>query len=122
MQEKILDLNIKDAYKFSLSVITDDEWKDMAHSIILEKGEILKNLKLLGFKVVIKDNKAKFKICFEDSSYHENEYHIDEFGRISKDYKDCVSYLIQDVMAQHYGKDYLLALSAKLDAKTNPVD
>ena len=114
MQKKILDLNDGN-YKYSLSIISDSEWQDMAHTIVLTKGEYVKLLELLSFKVTIRENQAKFKICFQDSSYHEHEYHLDEFGRSSKQYRDCVSALLQEVMAKHFGNEYLAELSEKLD-------
>ena len=115
MKKAIIDLNCKDKeYKFSLSVITEKDWIDLAHAIVLNKGQNIKILTINGFKIVIRDNKAKVKIFYQDSYYHELEYHLDEFGRVSQSYEDEFSQLLQDVMSKHYGQEYNLALTSKL--------
>ena len=115
MKKAIIDLNCKDKeYKFSLSVITEKDWIDLAHAIVLNKGQNIKILTINGFKIVIRDNKAKVKIFYQDSYYHELEYHLDEFGRDSQNYEDEFSQLLQDVMSKHYGQEYKLALTSKL--------
>lgn len=115
MKKAIIDLNCEDKdYKFSLSVITEKDWVDFAHEMVLNKGENALELTLNGFKVVIRDNKAKIKIFYQDSCYHETEYHLDVFGRISKDYNDEVSQLWQAIMRNHHGKEYDETLASKL--------
>ena len=117
MQTRIIDLNCRDKeYKFNISVVSDDVWRNFAHDIVLAKGEYIKNLELNGYKVVIRDNKVKFKLFYKDSFYHELEYHLDEFGRISKNYQDIASTLWQDIMIGYYGEDYKKALRAKIVA------
>ena len=113
MQTKIMDLNCG-INKFSMSVITEKEWIDMAHAIVLAKGDRAGKLELKDVKVVVRENKAKFKVNFQDSTYHEHEYHLDIFGRASRNYQDVVSQLFQDVMEFHYHGDYKSALDAKL--------
>ena len=118
MQARLIDLNCKDKeYEFNMSVLTENNWNNFAHNVVLAKGEYIKSLELNGYKVVIRDNKAKFKLFYKDSFYHELEYHLDCFGRVSKNYDDIVSSLFQDVMAEHYGEDYENAL--KLKKSTN---
>ena len=115
MQKKLVNLNCgANEYKFDMSVISDQTWEDMAHNIVLAKGNYVKNLELTGFKIVIRDNKAKFKVFFQDGSYHEHEYHLDIFGRASRKYSDVVSELMQKVMTHYYGEEYSVALSNKL--------
>lgn len=117
MQARVIDLNCKDKeYKFNISVIGEDKWRDFAHDVVLAKGEKLKDLELNGYKVVIRDNKVKFKLFYKDSFYHELEYHLDEFGRSSKSYGDVVSALWQDVMMEYYGEDYKKTLKHKMTA------
>lgn len=115
MKSAIIDLNCKDReYKFSLSVITEKDWVDFAHDVVLKKGENIKDLTINGLKVVIRDNQVKFKVFYQDSFYHEIEYHLDEFGRISKSYEDIVSKLFQNIMKKHYGKEYENVLASRL--------
>lgn len=115
MKKAIIDLNCKDRdYKFSLSVITENDWVAFAHAIVLNKGENVKDLQLNGFKVVVRDNKAKIKVYYQDTCYHELEYHLDEFGRVSKHYEDVISLLFQSVMQNYYGKEYCLEFERKL--------
>ena len=92
--------------------------KNLARNIVLVKCENVKNLTLNGYKVIIRDNKAKFKLFYQDSFYHEVEYNLDEFGRISKDYQDVVSELWQDVMRKYYAEEYEDALKKKLSSLT----
>ena len=116
MQSRIIDLNSdQNQYKFSISAIQEKEWSDMAHTIVLAKGQRVKELELTGFKVVIRDNKAKFQVFFQDGTYHEHAYHLDVFGRASRNYKDIVSELFQDVMTAYYGQEYQTALAEKVE-------
>jgi len=115
MKKAIIDLNCKDKeYKYSLSVITEKDWVDFVHEVVLNKGENVKILTTNGFKIVIRDNKAKVKIFYQDSNYHELEYQLDEFGRVSKNYEDEISQLLQGIMRKHYGQEYDLDLASKL--------
>ena len=115
MKKAIIDLNCKDRdYKFSLSVVTEKDWSDFVHEVVLNKGENIKILTTNGFKIVIRDNKAKFKVYYQDSFYHEIEYHIDMYGRASRDYSDSVSKLWQSIMVKYYGKEYQDSLSVIL--------
>lgn len=115
MKKAIIDLNCKDKdYKFNLSVVTENDWVDFAQAIVLNKGENVEGLQLNGFKVVVRDNKAKIKLYYQDLFYHELEYHLDEFGRNSKNYEDVVSVLFQSIMKKYYGAEYELELSNKL--------
>ncbi len=115
MKKAIINLNCKDKeYKYSLSVITEKDWVDFVHEVVLNKGENIKILTTNGFKIVIRDNKAKIKIFYQDSFYHELEYLLDEFGRVSKNYEDEISQLLQGIMRKHYGQEYDLDLASKL--------
>ena len=113
MQVKIMDLNCTEE-KFNLSAISKQEWIDLAHHVILAKGERIKVLELKDVKVVVRENRAKFDVSFQDSDYHEHKYHLDAFGRVSRNYQDIVSQLFQDVMGVHYGEEYKTALNEKL--------
>ena len=101
-----------------MSVISEQDIRNLAHNIVLVKGENIKNLVLNGYKIIIRDNKAKFKLFYQDSFYHEAEYHLDEFGRASKNYQDVVSNLWQDVMREYYGEEYDVALKKHLSLLT----
>ena len=117
MQTRLINLNCKEKeYKFNMSVISEQDIRNLAHNIVLVKGENVKNLVLNGYKLIIRDNKAKFKLFYQDSFYHELEYHIDEFGRVSKNYQDVVSEFWQDVMRKYYGKEYDEALQVKISS------
>ena len=107
MQTRLIDLNCKEKnYEFNISVVTENDWKNFVYSVVLEKGEYIGNLEIKGFKVVIRDNKAKVKIFYQSNDYHEVEYHLDEFGRSSMNCCDNVSSIWQDVMLKYYGKKY----------------
>lgn len=122
MQTRIIDLNCKERnFEFNLSVLSGEEWEDIAHQIVLIKGEKVKCLELVGLKVVIRDNVAKFKAYYQDSAYHELEYHFSEFGRASKQYQDITSKIWQKTMFEHYGERYNNALEAKLNEVTTNV-
>lgn len=115
MQIKKINFN-SSQYKYDLSAVTDKDWLDFARDIALEKGDKANTIKLIDVKVVIRDNVAKFKVAYEDGSYHEYEYHLDEFGRISQNYQDEISALFQGIMSKHYGKGYDKALVTKIKA------
>ena len=120
MQARIIDLNCRDKeYKFNLSVISEQEWRNLAHNIVLYKGQNIKILELNGYKIVIRDNKAKIKLFYQDTAYHELEYHFDEFGRPSKLYQDDVSEFMQEIMLCHYGAEYQKALESLKNSKLN---
>ncbi len=107
MQTRIVDLNCKDKeYQFTMSIITDADWKEFAYDIILEMGVYIKEPELTGCKVVIRDNKAKLKVFFQDQAYHELEYRLDVLGRKSKNYQDVVSVLWREKMQKYYGEEY----------------
>ena len=115
MQTRVIDLNCKEKeYQFNLSVITESDWENLAHSIVLEMGRNVKELELTGYKVVIRDNKVKFKVFFQDDAYHELEYHLDALGRKSKSYQDVVSILWNEVMEKYYGAEYAKFVELKL--------
>ena len=56
---------------------------------------------------------------FQDGLYHEHEYNLDVFGRISKDYLDIVSELFQEMMEHYYGEEYRRALDEQLSNQTD---
>ena len=115
MQLVLVNLNCDtNKYKFDMSAITEEEWNKLAHEIVLTKGQHVKILELKGAKVVIRDNKAKMKVFFQDGLYHEHEYHLDVFGRESRQYADVVSEMFQGLMASYYGDSYRIALKEKL--------
>ena len=121
MQTKICRLNYRqNEYKFNLAAISESDWVNFAHDSMLELGERDNNLVLNGIKAVIRNNKAKVKLFYQDSAYHQLEYHLDEFGRASKNYRDVISSLFQGVMSKIYGAEYDAALEKKLGStKTN---
>lgn len=117
MQTRLINLNCRDKdYKFNMSVISEQDMKNLAHNIVLVKGENVKNITLNGYKVIIRDNKAKFKLFYQDSFYHEVEYYLDEFGILNQNYQDVVSELWQDVMRKYYGEEYEEVLKDKLSS------
>lgn len=120
MQTRIIDLNCRDKeYKFNFSIVSEEEWRDFAHNVVLYKGQNIKTLELNGYKIVIRDNKVKVKLFYQDVAYHELEYHLDEFGRASKNYQDVISEFIQEIMSEHYGEKYEKAL---VESKNNVVN
>ena len=122
MQTRIIDLNRKEMnFEFRINVFSSDEWVDFAHQIIWAKGENVRNLELIGLKVVIRDNVAKVKIFYQDAFYHELEYYFDEFGRIDKQYKDVASNIWQQVMLSRYGEKYDIALRSKMNGVTKNI-
>ena len=115
MQTKVIDINCKDKeYKFNISVVSDEDWEQFVYNVVLEKGDFDKKFEINGYKVVIRDNKAKVKIFYQDNAYHELEYRLDIFGRAVNKYEDFVSVLWQDVMTKYYGEEYQKAKYVKL--------
>lgn len=107
MQTRVIDLNCKDkGYKFNLSVITEVDWRDFAYNVVLENDNCAKKIQFNGYKVVIRDNRAKVKIFYQDHAYHELEYRIDVLGRISKKYQDVVSVIWREMLQKYFGEEY----------------
>lgn len=116
MQTRLINLNCKEKdYKFNMSVVTEQDIENLAHNIILVKTNS-KTLVLNGFKVVVRDNKAKLKLFYKDNLFHDVEYILDEFGLINDNYQDVVSELWQDVMRKYYDEEYDEALKEKLSS------
>ena len=112
----LMNLNEKNSnHQFDISVIDEKVWTNLAYDIVLAKGKRVNTLELKSAKIVIRDNKAKFKICFQDDLFHEHEYHLDTFGRASRAYSDIVSEMFQDIMEHYYGEEYKVALDNKLE-------
>ena len=112
----VMNLNDKnEQHQFDMSVIHEEVWDNLAHDIVLAKGKQVNGLGLKSAKVVVRGNKAKLKICFQDDLYHEHEYHLDVFGRASRNYSDLVSEMFQDIMKHYYGEEYEVALNNKLE-------
>ena len=115
MQYIISDLNCNEKeYKFNLSNITEQEWTKFARDVLVACLPVLRGTKITGYRVKIRDNKAKVLICWKDEAYHEKEFHLDEFGRVSKNYQDIVSNIWQNVMSARFGEEYDNELNAKL--------
>ena len=112
---RIIPLNCREKeYAFNLSVITDDRWSKFVQDIVNARVYDIKNVKINGAKIVVRDNKAKVKLFYQDVDYHEVVLYFDEFGRISKEYKDVVSQIWQDMMSEYYGNKYVGMLNNKL--------
>ena len=123
MLVRIIDLNCQEKeYKFDISNLTEHDWKTFAHTVVMDYGEFVKDLTLNGMKVVIRDNKAKVKLFYQDSTYHELQYRLDEFGRISKNYKDIVSTVWQNIMKKRFGQTYETDLNQKFSTIENEVN
>ena len=116
MQARIIDLNCKEKeYKFNLSVVSQEMWGRCIRDILMVRASSTKGVIITGFKVTIRDNVAKVMLCWKDDLYHEFTCHLDEFGRISKNYKDLVSEIWQNIMFEYYGEEYRTQLDSKLD-------
>jgi len=115
MQYVISDLNCSDKeYKFNLSNLTQEEWTKFSRDVLVSCLPILKGTKITGFRVKIRDNKAKVLICWKDDAYHEYEFHLNEFGRASQNYQDIVSNIWQNLMSARFGEEYNNELNGKL--------
>lgn len=102
-------------FKFDLYKISDQDWETFVNDIVFARLPNAKNVKINGAKVVIRDNKAKVSLFYNDGNYHEVLLKIDEFGRITQEYKDVISKIWQDLMFKYYGKAYKDALDSKFD-------
>ena len=113
---KTLNLNEKE-YKFDLSVISVNSWTQFMFDVLLARVDNIKAVKTPSIKYNIRDNVAKVVISWlgEKDSYHEFTCHLDEFGRISKNYQDVVSEIWQNKMADYYNEEYVQDLNTKLD-------
>ena len=92
-------------YKYDLSVIEKDEWLEFAEQLIYENIGWIKSFELLTYKVSIVGNIAKIKLAFSEK--------LDEFGKISTNYKDATSRALQLYMFNHYGDEYYYSLLEK---------
>ena len=111
---KVINLNCKEKeYDFNMSIVTDEKWTNFVQNIVQARVENKGALKINGSKIVIRDNKAKVKVFYQDASYHEVAIMLDEFGRISKDYQDIISKIWQDIMLSYYGNKYAKVLETK---------
>lgn len=104
-------------YKFNLSTTSSKEWTKLMLDILVARLDSVKGVKITGSKITIRGNVAKVLLAWEDvnQNYHELTFHLDEFGRKSKNYQDLISQIWQNNMSNHYGEDYNQALSLKLD-------
>ena len=106
-------------YKYDLSVIEKDEWLEFAEQLIYENIGWIKSFELLTYKVSIVGNIAKIKLAFSEKLddgkqvYHESKFKLDEFGKISTNYKDATSRALQLYMFNHYGDEYYYSLLEK---------
>lgn len=115
MQARIIDLNCKDKeYKFNLSIVSQDMWLRFIRDVLLVRVSSVEGVSITGFKVTIRDNVAKILLCWKDDLYHEFNFHLDAFGRVSKNYKDLVSEIWQNIMNEYYGDEYRSSLDSKL--------
>lgn len=116
MQFNIVPLNCRDKqYEFNIVAVREDDWIKFVKSVLLARTDNVSSVSLTGFKVVIRDNIAKVVLYWKDEEfYHEFKFHLDPFGRVSKDYKDLVSEIWQNLMGDYYGEEYNSALEAKL--------
>ena len=115
MQIRMIPLNCREKeYLFDLSVISEERWCEFIQAIVQARVSCVENLKINGAKIVLRDNKVKLKLFYQDDSYHEVILYCDEFGRISKDYKDIISQIWQKMVASYYGESYEEELNLKL--------
>ena len=122
MQVRIIDLNCEDKkYKFNLSVVSQDVWLNFMKEVLISRIEFAKTVTITGFKVTIRDNVAKVLLCWKDDLYHEFSCHLDPFGRVSKDYKDIVSEIWQNIMNDYYGEEYQKSIPSKSESVNQEV-
>ncbi len=117
MQYFIMPLNCRDKhYDFDMVVVKDKDWIKFAKSVLLARTDGVSSVSLIGFKVIIRDNIARFKLFWQDVAYHELEFRLDPFGRDSKNYSDLISEIWQNIMSDYYGhKGYDIALERKMN-------
>ena len=101
-------------FQFNISNISKESWKTFVLDILIARLPETKGVTLIDNYVEIRDNVAKVQICWQDKFYHEFKFHLDEFGRKSKEYSDIVSEIWQNVMTDYYQEEYVDALDAKL--------
>ena len=122
MQFIVKSLNCRDKhYEFDIAAVEEKDWLKFAKSVLLARTENVSTVSLTGFKAIIRDNVAKFKLCWKDSLYHEFECHLDVFGRESKNYSDLVSEIWQNIMTDCFGKSYNIALENKLKSNEKTI-
>lgn len=104
-------------YKFNISVMSSKDWTKFALDVLTARLDSIRGVKMPSTKVTVRDNVSKVLISWEtaDNAYHEFEFHLDEFGRKSKNYQDLVSNIWQNKMSSFYGEEYNQALQAKLE-------
>ncbi len=102
---------------FNVSVVSSQDWTKFVLDILTARLDSIRGVKLSGTKISIRDNVAKVVISWKsaDKAYHEFTFHVDEFGRKSKNYQDLVSNIWQNLMSDHFGEEYNHALQLKLD-------
>ena len=113
---EIKDFN-EEKHQYSISVVSSKEWTKFMLDVLTARLETVKGVKLGGTKITIRDNVAKVMISWtsNNNAYHEFTFHVDEFGRKSKNYQDLVSNIWQNLMSEKYGIEYNKALQSKLE-------
>ena len=111
---KKLNLNEK-SYKFDLSIISEEDWNKFMFEVLLARLDNVRFIKVPTIKAIIRDNIAKVQISWvEGKSCHDFTFHLDEFGRKSKNHQDLISNIWQNLMTEYYHEEYVQALNSKL--------
>ena len=54
MQRRLINLNCRDKeYKFNMTDLSEEDWNNFAHSVVLAKGERVKDLALNVLRLLI---------------------------------------------------------------------
>jgi hypothetical protein len=123
MNVRIINLNCAEKeYDFNMAVITDKDWAGFVNDVVFDRVSSANGLKINGAKIVLRDNHAKIKLFYQDSSYHEVQFLCDAFGRMSQRYSDNASKSFQSMMKKYYGIDYARALDKKLAKLATPTN
>ena len=109
------DNNSNNQSKFDILSVSKQDWDRFIKSVLLERAQQTKGIKLYPASVTVRENRAKVIIRWEDKNYHEFIFHIDECGRVSKNYQDIVSQIWQNIMTEYYGEEYVAELNARLN-------
>ncbi len=117
MKTLVIDSQVQSGNKYDISVVSKKDWDKFIKSVLLARVENVKSLKIFPTFITIRDNRAKVKMSWEDNNYHEFTFHINEFGRESKNYQDIVSEIWQNIMADYYFEEYVDELNSQLKSK-----
>ena len=107
----ILDSNTNE--KFNIAEISEQDWKFFIEDVALHISGA-KRVRSIMSTVTLRNNKAKIKLAYEDSNYHEVVLNLDCFGLSAHNYTDKISKIWQEIMQARFGKEYSQELEANV--------